>query len=151
MTKYWRAVAMVFALAWALFIPSAPPPPSSGFLLDLATSPESCGDGRETVAAAVGGHRFHLNPSPLLDRRELSSRLREILKYRAAKLVYVRAEPGTSHGDFTELLDTVRPEAEIISLITPQVEVLAQTRYCLAPSCGVCDDARSARLKARPH
>jgi hypothetical protein len=36
----------------------------NGFMVDLATSGESCGDGSLIVAAAIGGHRAKLNAEP---------------------------------------------------------------------------------------
>lgn len=146
MRQNWVAVTVMLAFALVLFAFGTRRPPSAGFMIDIATAPEHCGDGRYIVASAVGNHRVTLNPDPSFDIRELPSRLRESLKYRAEKLVFVRAEPGISFGEFVQLVDAVRPEAEIISLITPQVEVLARARYCLAPSCGPCNDLRSSRL-----
>jgi biopolymer transport protein ExbD len=143
----WIAAAALLVLA--LVIPASGDRhlPSAGFMLDIATAPESCGDRRNIVATAFGNHRVTLNVDPGFDIRELPSRLREILKYRAEKLVYVRAEPGVAFGEFVQLVDAVRPEAEIISLITPQVEVLAHARICLVPSCGPCDDLRSSQRR----
>ena len=92
-------------------------------MIDIATAPEHCGDGRYIVASAIGDHRVSLNAEPSLAIWELPSRLQETLKYRAEKLVYVR-EPGVSFGEFIQLVDTVRPEADIISLITPQLKPL---------------------------
>lgn len=149
MKTNWVPVAVVLALALALMIFSSGTRrfPSAGFMIDIATAPQDCGDARYIIASAVGNHRVILDPDPSFDIRELPARLREVLKYRAEKLVYVRAEPGVAFGEFVQLVDTVRPEAEIISLITPRVDAVARARYCLAPSCGPCNDLRSSRLK----
>jgi hypothetical protein len=39
--------------------------------------------------------------------------------------VYVKAEPDVSFADFIELVDTIRPEAEVISLITPETRAFS--------------------------
>jgi biopolymer transport protein ExbD len=147
MRANWVAVAVMLTLALVIFVSSTRRLPTAGFMIDIATAPEHCGDGRETVASAAGNDRVTLNSDPSLDIREFLPGLRETLKHRAEKLVYVRAEPGVSFGEFVQLVDAVRPEAGIVSLITPQVGVLARARYCLAPSCGLCRDPRSSRLK----
>jgi hypothetical protein len=116
---------------------------SKGFMLDIAAAPEECGDSRNVVATAMGSHKAKLNAAEGLGMAEVAVGLREALKYRAEKLVYVKAEPDVSFADFMELVDTIRPEAEVISLITSEVEVLARERWCLAPSCGACTSLRS--------
>jgi hypothetical protein len=63
---------------------------------------------------------------------EIGPRLRAILRYRAEKIVYVKTEPGVSWEQFLDLFDNVRPEVEIISLLTPQVDTLFRRRLCLA-------------------
>jgi hypothetical protein len=80
---------------------------------------------------------------------ELASLLRDILHYRAEKLVYVTADPGTSWGDILEVIDGVWPEVDVVSLITPQIKTLTEKSYCgLAPSCGQCTALKS--LRAQP-
>lgn len=147
MKTEWTAIAVMLTLALLVLASGTRRSPSAGFMLDVATAPESCGDGRDIVASALGHQRVTLHFDQGFDIRELPSKLRTELSSRAEKLVYVTAEPGASFGEFLQLVDAVRPEAEIISLITPQVEVLASARFCLAPSCGPCDDLRSSRLK----
>ena len=119
--------------------------PATGFVLDLAVAPESCGDGRHIVAIAMGKHRARLNAEADLPVDEIGPRLREIQSYRAEKLTYVTAEADVSWGEFLELVDRVWPEADVVSLITPQVQVLAERRICLAPSCGQCEMLRRNR------
>jgi len=115
------------------------------FFLDIATAPESCGDGRNLVITAIGGHRAELNTEPAIATAEIGPRLRAILKYREEKTVYVKAGSGVPWGEFLDLLDNVRPEVEIISMLTPQVDRLSHRHLCLAPSCGDC--ARLRRLR----
>jgi hypothetical protein len=109
-----------------------------GFMVDLATSEESCGDGSHLIATAVGGHRAKLNAE--LDRTfpETVQRLREVMSYRAERVVYVRAEAGVSWGEFMELIDEVWPEVNVVSILTPQVEAVLRRTYCLGPSCSNC-------------
>ncbi|MGA2133848.1 MAG: hypothetical protein ABSH50_16255 [Bryobacteraceae bacterium] len=111
---------------------------SSGFMLDLAKSPERCGDGRYIVADAIGNHRVRLSSQPDVAISETGRRLREMQRYRAVKLVFVKAEAGVPWGEFVELVDRVKPESDMMSWLTPQVEALARERICLTPSCGQC-------------
>ena len=147
MKTNWNAVALLLVLASVIVAVGTRRLPATGFMIDIASAPEHCGDGRDVEALAVGNNMVALTPDPSFDIHELPSRLRETFKYRAEKLVFVRAEPGVSFAEFVQLVDAVRPEAEIISLITPQVEVLARARHCLAPSCGPCDHLRPSQLK----
>jgi len=113
-----------------------------GFVLDVANAPQGCGDGRHIVAVAVGKHRVRLNAEPDMTVSEVGPRVREILKTRAERIAFVQAEAHVSWGELVELVDHIRPEVEVISLITPQVDWLARQRMCLAPSCGRCAELR---------
>jgi hypothetical protein len=118
-----------------------------GFLVDVASAPTSCGDGRDIVAIAMGNGRAMLNAETYESLDQLALRLHEVMSYRAEKLVYVAADPQTSWADFLGMVSRVWPEADVVSLITPKVEQLARKRYCLVPSCGRCDELRSRRIK----
>ena len=120
---------------------------TTGLVLDLAVAPESCGDVRSIVATAVGGHRAQINVDPGLPIGQIGPRLREIQSYRAEKLTYVTAKADVTWGEFLELVDRVWSESDVVSLITPQVEVLAERRRCLAPSCGRCETLRRTRAR----
>jgi hypothetical protein len=118
---------------------------SRGYLIDLATAPERCGDGRWIVVTATGKHRARINGDPNKETPIAQTVLtvQDALRFRAEKLIYVDSESGVLWGEFIEVLDAVRPEAEVISLITPSVKVMAEQLWCLAPSCGRCDRIRS--------
>jgi len=134
MKANWVAAAVMLAVALMISASGTQRLPSAGFMIDTATALEHCGAGRAIVASADGNRRATLYRYPSFDIRELPPRLRKTLKYRAEKLVYVRAEPGVAFGEFVQLVDTVRPKAEIISLIAPKVEALARARCSLAPA-----------------
>lgn len=112
---------------------------ADGFTVDLARAPKSCRDGPCVVAIAVGMHKARLNAEPETDIAELGSKSRRIHSTRAETLSFVMADSNTSWGDFLELVDQVWPESEVVSLITPQVDVLARRRLCLDPTCGNCE------------
>jgi hypothetical protein len=78
---------------------------------------------------------------------EFILRLREILAYRAEKLVFVAGDSQASWGDFIAMVDRIWPEADVVSIITPKVERLALQQNCLAPSCGRCENFRSLRAR----
>lgn len=129
-------------------------PPAYGYFLDVATVPAPqplapihmlCGDSRYIVAIAARNGRVRLNAEADVSLDHLVLRLREILRYRAEKLVYVKGEPDASWADFVGMVDRVGPEADVVSIITPEVDRLAHQRFCLAPSCGRCENFRSFR------
>jgi hypothetical protein len=119
-----------------------------GFIVDVATSAESCGDGTYIVAAAIGGHRAKLNAEPDRTYPETVKRLREVMSYRAERVVYVKAETGVPWGEFMELVDDVWPEVNVVSILTPQVEAMSRRTFCLGPSCRDC--ARFGGFHSRP-
>jgi biopolymer transport protein ExbD len=133
------AIAFVLTLLWAACVTGRP---STGFLIDIAIAPEECGDGRPIVATLARDGRVQLNMETIAVA-EVGRRLRDVLRTRADKLIFVKAESDVSFGDFVQMLDLLHPEAEVLSLITPQVELLARTRFCIAPSCGECTRLRS--------
>ena len=116
-------------------------------VLDVATAPKSCGDGRNIVAMAVGSGTAKLNGEAPIPLDQLAARIRQAQSYRAEKLLYVTAGAWVQWGDFVAMVERVWPEADVVSIITPQVEQLARQRYCLAPSCGRCEGFRSPILK----
>jgi hypothetical protein len=117
--------------------------PETALILDIATAPQSCGDGRSIVAIALGSGRAKLNGEAAVPLVQLAARIRDVQSYRAEKLLYVTAEAGVQWGDFVAMIERVWPEADVVSIVTPQVERLARQRYRLAPSCGRCGGFRS--------
>lgn len=110
--------------------------PTKGFVVDVATSPASCGDGSQIVATATGKRSARLNAGPDLAIAEIRHQVRVEMSYRAEKVVFVRANAGLSWGEFLELVDELWPEVEVVSLLTPQVE--SHRTSCLSPSCRDC-------------
>ena len=106
------------------------------FIVTIADAPVECGDGRPVVAKALGNGRVRLNAEPEASVDEVVSRIHEVMRYRAQRVVYVAAEPGVAWRDVLALLDRVWNEAEAISIITPKIDELAQRRHCLVPSRG---------------
>lgn len=106
------------------------------FIVAIADAPAECGDGRPVVAKALGNGRVRLNAEPEATVDEVVSRIHEVMRYRAERVVYVAAEPGVAWRDVLALVDRVWSEAEVISIITPKIEELARRRHCLVPSRG---------------
>jgi hypothetical protein len=104
------------------------------YSLALATSPEWCGDSRDIIAVAIGGHRARLNIESDMPISELVGRLRRIMSYRVDKAVYVEAEPDASWGEFLELVSAVWPEVDVEVIVTPRVWESAQRNGCLGLS-----------------
>ena len=65
-------------------------------------------------------------------------RLHDIMRTRAEKVIYVAAEPTVPWEEFVELVDSVWPEADVVSLVTPQVEAEVRRSFCIRPSCRDC-------------
>lgn len=107
-------------------------------MIDLATSPKRCGDGREMVAVAISGHRVQLNAEPDAPLPTVVPQLHDIMRTRAEKVVYVAAEPALPWGEFVDLVDSLWPEVDVVSLVTPQVETEARRTFCIRPSCRDC-------------
>jgi hypothetical protein len=125
-------------------------PTATGFLIDLPNTSGPCGDGpRTVVAVALGAHRARLNEEPGADVPVVAQRLREVMKYRAEKVVYVTAEQDTSWGDFLEVVEGVWPEADVVSFFTPQVATQSRRTLCLSPSCRDCRNLGGNRPRTK--
>jgi hypothetical protein len=112
-----------------------PGSPTSGFLLDLAATVQCYGDNSQVVATVHGNHQAQLNVNPAFDVADARKVIRDRLRTRAEKSIYLRANSDVAFEDVVEFLDAVRPEAEVISLITPHVEQQRALRGgCLALS-----------------
>ena len=123
---------------------------AQGILVDVAASSAPCGDSpRYLIATAVGGHRARLNQEPATAIPEICHRLREVLAYRAEKVVFVNAEADVPWEEFLELVDHVWPETDVVSILTPKVESLAHRTYCLYPSCRDCTAFGGFRARKR--
>ena len=121
---------------------------AQGILVDVAASSAPCGDPpHHLVATATGGHRARLNKEQDATIPEVCRRLREVLVYLVEKVVYVNADAGVSWGEFMELIDHVWPETDVVSILTPQVEVLARRTACLYPSCRDCAKLGGFRMQ----
>jgi hypothetical protein len=109
--------------------------PPEGFLVDVPSAAEPCGSyPLHLVATAIGGHKATLNSEGDAAIPEVRRLLREVLKTRAEKLVFVKAEADVTWGEFMELVDHVWPETDVVSILTPETEAMARRTYCLHPS-----------------
>jgi len=120
---------------------------STGLLIiDIASAPDlatllgtdACGDERYLVAVAKGHAQVKLNMGPAVPSTEAVQRIHEVMRFRAQKVVFVKADADVPWGQFVEMVDRVWPEADVVSIVTPRVEALAAQRYCLSPSCRDC-------------
>lgn len=107
---------------------------SDAFLVAIADAPAECGDGRVVVAKALGNGRVRLNAEAEVTVDQAVSRIHEVMKYRAERVVFVAAEPRVAWRDVLALVERVWNEAEVISIVTPKIDELARRRHCLAPS-----------------
>jgi len=128
-----------FLVAVCIFALIALATEPSAFIVAIADAPTQCGDGRPVVAKALGNGRIRLNAEPEVSMDEAVSRIHEVMKYRAERVVYVAGGPGVAWKDVIALVDRVWNEAEITSIVTPKIEELARRRSCLVPSRGPYD------------
>lgn len=112
--------------------------PATGFMINAATSRESCGDSRDVIAVAIGRHRARLNNEPDAPIVEVAKRLHDVMRTRAAKVLFVQAEPNVPWEESVELVDHSWPEANVLSVLTSRVEVLARRNWCRGLSCRDC-------------
>jgi hypothetical protein len=130
-----RIIGVVVFAAIVLVVASAlRRRPPVGFVVDVAFSPNSCGDGNNVVATVMGNQQARLNSTAPFKISDARWTIRNRLSTRAEKLLYVRAVPDVTFGEFVEFLDAVSPEVEVLSFITPEVERRVQESWCLSPS-----------------
>ena len=104
-----------------------------GFRIDLPYTMKVCGndDIRLIVVTLRGDGYVQINCCEVLTRAALASRLQDILKTTAERVIYVRSEPGVEiFQDFLNLLDVVSPEVHRVGWITPGLEQQDKKRSC---------------------
>lgn len=150
MKSNWAGVAILFALTFVSFssiaIRLAEP---VGLPLAVAAAAENCGDGdRNVILTAVGGRKVRINREPAIPLEALAPRLREKLKDRVEKQIFVKADPELSFGAFAGIVDAAQPEVDLISWLLPRTEALVHGGRCLLPyPAPVYQDYRTAAPK----
>ena len=111
-------IIRVVVFVGAVFIAASvlPCKPAVGFVVDVAFSPKSCGDGIHVVATVMVNHQARLNSTPPFNISDARWTIRNRLSTRAVRLVYVRADPHVTFGEFAEFVDAVSPEVEVLSM-----------------------------------
>jgi biopolymer transport protein ExbD len=144
-------LAVISALLLALSVMGciADGTPTSVFVLAVADAPVSCGDGRPVVVKALGNGRAKLNGEPEASLEEVVARIHEVMSYRAERVVFVAADTRVPWRDVLRLIDRVWHEAEITSIVIPNIEELARKRSCIVPSRGPHDQI--PRPEIRPN
>ena len=106
---------------------------AKGFPMYIADAPTQdwCGDDNRLVVTALGNHHFEINDDGVTGKSGLISRLNDQLSYRAEKVLFLRAEPGTSYSDFIEMTDAVYHPDVNIALMTHQVQALDRNGGCM--------------------
>jgi hypothetical protein len=133
------SLVLLLALIFLLRFSERPDRHAKGFLVDVPTVCDNCGETYSIVATLVGNHQVKLSEESSRLIAEAVVRLKEVLKFRSEKLVYVKAVADIDFGEFAELVDALSPEVQVISLFSPRVEALVQGHCCLVPSCGNCE------------
>jgi biopolymer transport protein ExbD len=125
------AVVLVGLIARAALRPKGKARGFPLYLPNVVMRQGNCGDGEPLVVTVLGNHRFTLNESGALTDRGVASAISNKLQYRAEKFVLLRGEPGISHGDFTEMVDTVHRSDVAVVVKTREVERLERQGGCL--------------------
>jgi len=93
----------------------APQPPDKN-------KPQQDIDTRTVVIVIDKGHKMMLNQEPIEESR-LQSRLEEIFKTRAERIVFVKGDPDLEYRDVARAIDIAKGAAmDKIGLMTPKVE-----------------------------
>lgn len=92
---------------------------SSGLKLDLPTSSSTAEREVEDLTVSLDADgRLELDGEPVA-RDELGRRLRDALEGRSAKVVVLRADTTTRHGEVVEIMDVIRGAgAEALTVAT---------------------------------
>ncbi len=92
---------------------------SSGLKLDLPTSSSTAEREIEDLTVSLDAEgRLELDGEPVA-REQLGGRLRDALEGRSAKVVVLRADTTTSHGEVVEIMDVIRGAgAEALTVAT---------------------------------
>ena len=77
--------AILLALCLIALVALAAEP--SAFIVAIADAPTQCGDARPIVARALGNGRIRLNAEPEVSVDEAVSRIHEVMRYRAERVV----------------------------------------------------------------
>lgn len=102
---------------------------SNGFTLDIATAPTECGDARYVIVTVEPNHTVNLHAyGHHVPTTDLRSRLDEIFRTRAERVMWLRGEPNVRVEQVAAVIDAASPVVEIISLLTPGVEAEARAR-----------------------
>jgi biopolymer transport protein TolR len=93
----------------------APQPPDKN-------KPQQDTDQRTVVIVIDKGRKMMLNQEPI-DEAHLQSRLEEIFKTRAERIVFVKGDPDLEYRDVARAIDIAKgAQMEKIGLMTPKVE-----------------------------
>lgn len=93
----------------------APQPPDKN-------KPQQDTDQRTVVIVIDKGRKMMLNQEPIEENR-LQSRLEEIFKTRAERIVFVKGDPDLEYRDVARAIDIAKgAQMEKIGLMTPKVE-----------------------------
>lgn len=92
-----------------------------------------CGDGRSIVATAVGRGRARLNVEPPAPFTATVQEIRDVLRVRAERIVYVKAEDDVPWREFIVMVGQLSGEADTISLVSDRAQSVIDCD--LEPSC----------------
>jgi biopolymer transport protein ExbD len=117
------APALVIAIVGFMIFPSLHPP--MGFYVELPAHvfPENCGDFDVTILEMSKEKLLTIN-SKLVPREIVATRLNEIYRLRAERLLLVKADPNLSFQDVASIIDVANGSVEnlYVTLVTPAAE-----------------------------
>jgi len=128
MRKPTLVLALLCLSAWA-----ANRNPTHGHFVSIATAalPDGPDEDRRIVAMAMPGRKANLNREAYNSYPEAAARLRAVLRYRAVRVILVKAHPDVPWGDFLQMLDRLSEEVDGAAILTPQVEALSHNGFVI--------------------
>lgn len=134
-----RPLAFGFAalLTTLALFPAICFPPSKALIIRIAKIGDCpAGDvSRDIVLDVLPGGRLHLNGE---DQRPqlLGQRLKEILRYRVSRYVFVRGDPNVSFGDVLKVMESAAMQTDYVVILTSSVDsqFTGSGRACLDPN-----------------
>jgi hypothetical protein len=82
------------------------------------------------MVSALGNHRFRIDDREMPDRAALVRGINDALRYRAEKVILVRAEAGTYYSDFIEMVDSIYHPDELVAIYTDRMLELERQGGC---------------------
>jgi biopolymer transport protein ExbD len=122
---------LTLALISAVSLSSMP----EGIFVYIAGTQEDCVDNRRTIVATALRNGDVVLNQDTVKRANLENRLAEMLRTRAERFLFLKAEPDVPFQEVIEVIDAATKQAAHVAILTPFVDAEARIEpHCLAVS-----------------